>query len=81
MQDDTEYFGNIQKLRRQAGADLVAVIVENFIYCGQAVIGGTMSVTKRSCAYQSGKWTFAHEIGHNFNAMHDPRNSGFGGIP
>ena len=61
-------------MRNTHGADLVSLFVENGQYCGIAWIGPSasygFSVINRGCA--SGNLSFAHELGHNFGALHDP---------
>ena len=61
-------------LRNQYGADLVALLVgQRSNYCGFADIyygseAGGFGVTSQTCS----STTFAHEIGHNQGAHHDP---------
>ncbi|MEP6656001.1 MAG: M12 family metallo-peptidase [Betaproteobacteria bacterium] len=68
------YMDNVAALRNTYGADLVSLFVENSQYCGLAWIGPdanyAFSVINRGCA--SGNLSFAHELGHNFGALHDP---------
>ncbi len=68
------YMDNVPTLRNTHGADLVSLFIENGAYCGIAWIGPSanlgFSVVNRGCA--SGNLSFAHELGHNFGARHDP---------
>ena len=68
------YMDNVATLRNTYGADLVSLFVENPQYCGIAWIGPNAnyaySVVNRGCA--SGNYSFAHELAHNFGALHDP---------
>ena len=67
------YMDNVPTLRNTYGADLVSLFVESSQYCGYAWIGPNanyaFSVINRGCA--SGNYSFPHEIGHNFGALHD----------
>ena len=69
-------------LRDQYGADLVALLVaRRRDFCGRGDIyygreSGSFSVTAQDC----GAYIFAHELGHNLGAHHDPgtdTNTGF----
>lgn len=56
-------------------ADSTALLIEEFNSCGIAYLDrafscGAISVTKKSCA--TGYYSFGHEIGHNFGALHNP---------
>jgi hypothetical protein len=73
-------YDNVNVLRDQYGADLVALIADapTGAYCGLAwqmntistsFATHTMSVTDAGCA--TGNTTFTHELGHNFGAAHD----------
>ena len=68
------YMDNVAALRNTYGADLVSLFVENGQYCGLAWVGPNanygFSVINRGCA--SGNYSFAHELAHNFGALHDP---------
>ena len=68
------YMDEAHELRNQYGADLVALLVGRIanwcgiarLYTGHEING--FSVTAQTC----GSYTFAHEIGHNQGAHHDP---------
>ena len=68
------YLDEVATLRNTHAADLVSLFIENGQYCGIAWIGPSasygFSVINRGCA--SGNLSFAHELGHNFGALHDP---------
>ena len=72
---------NVHALRNTYGADLVSMFIENGTYCGIAWIGPQssygFSVVNRGCAISNS--TFAHELGHNMGAMHDPYQVSVGG--
>ena len=77
----------IQALRDTHKADLVAEISEVTGVCGVGYLlnvnGGVpnnaFTVTVRSCAV--GGLTFAHELGHNMGAHHNPENGGAAVFP
>ncbi len=55
------------------GADLVAMIVDDSVFCGTALYGPSIdrmySLTAWNCA--TGYFSFGHEIGHNLGLKHD----------
>jgi len=78
---------NVHTLRNTHGADLVKLITGGAPGCGIAWLpsgisssnsGLGFSVTLYSCI--SPNYTFAHELGHNMGAHHDPANAS-GSLP
>ena len=71
---DDGHMDEIHAMRNRHGADLVALLVGRWnvncgianVYFGSAL--GGFSVTAQEC----GSYTFAHELGHNQGAHHDP---------
>lgn len=67
------YMDEVHTLRDQYGADMVSLIIENGQYCGLGWIGPyapyAFTVVNRGCAVSN--LSFAHELGHNFGALHD----------
>ena len=71
---------NVQNLRNEYNADLVAMIGEVQGVCGVAYLMGPVggnpntgfSVTGRVCAVST--LSFAHELGHNMGSHHNPEN-------
>ncbi len=63
----------IQENRTAYGADIVAMIVDDAMFCGIAFMGPRIdrmySVITWSCA--TGYFSFGHEIGHNLGLNHD----------
>ncbi len=59
--------------RAAYGADLVAMIVDDPLYCGIGYLGPRIdkmySITAWNCA--TGYFSFGHEIGHNLGLRHD----------
>ena len=79
---DDGFMDEVHARRNQYGGDLVALLVaRNSDYCGRGDLyhgweSGAFSVSAQSC----GSDTFAHELGHNLGAHHDPdtdTNTGF----
>jgi hypothetical protein len=64
------YFEYVETLRNDVGADIV-LLLANYVfgYCGAAWYGGPLGAVKRNCATRSGKYTFAHEVGHQFVSL------------
>ena len=74
------YMDAVDTLRNLHGADLVALLIRNDPgICGLAWLPSTptsdlgFSVTAHGCAV--GNRSFAHEVGHNMGAHHDPANA------
>lgn len=77
------FIDQVQGLRDTYGADAVSMIIETGNACGIGYLMQTLSnafeshaynVVARSCA--TGYYSFAHELGHNMSAHHDPANAG-----
>ena len=68
------YMDDVHALRNAYGADMVSLWVEGGQYCGIGWVGPYASyaftVVNRGCA--TGNMSFAHELGHNMGALHDP---------
>lgn len=71
------YMDPIHAQRNSTAADVAVLIVNGSAYCGIGYMNVTASsaftVVARTCA--TGYYSFAHEIGHNFGANHDPANA------
>jgi peptidyl-Asp metalloendopeptidase len=71
------HMDGVHGLRNDSNADLAVLIVNGDQYCGLGYLKSTassaFSVVSRSCA--TGYYSFAHEMGHNFGADHDPDNA------
>jgi len=75
MFDQFSQYKPIDELRNSA--DAATLLVKKFDSCGVAKpatfkTGNTVSVTMKSCAV--GRFSFGHEIGHNFGCDHDAGN-------
>ena len=68
------YLDSYHATRNSITADVNVLITTNTTYCGLGYLNSTaataFSVTSYSC--MTGYYSFAHEIGHNFGARHDP---------
>jgi hypothetical protein len=74
---DDGYFDDVLELREQHGADIVMLIANDMNgYCGVAYVGGPIGAVARACATLNGQYSFAHEVGHQFGALHDRTASG-----
>jgi len=76
------YMDEVHCLRTLYGADMVALLVNNFNACGIAYLmvnpgadfeRSAFSVTDKDCI---NGYTFAHELGHNMGCAHDRDNAG-----
>lgn len=89
LQDPADGFmDEVHGWRDAYGADLVALMVEESLYCGITFIMEDVSpsfapwgfsVTVRGCAV--GNFSFAHELGHNMGARHDRFVDNNDGLP
>ena len=70
------YIDEVHAQRNQYKADLVVLLVGRGNYCGVGYQNANkdmaFSVVGQNCA--TGYYTFAHELGHNQGAQHDPDN-------
>jgi peptidyl-Asp metalloendopeptidase len=80
------YIDNVHTLRDTYGADEVAMIVNNSVYCGMGYVmqyvnssfaTSAFCLVSRTCA--TGNYSFAHELGHNMGCAHDRANAGVTG--
>jgi hypothetical protein len=76
------YMDELHALRESYGADLVSLISNETYYCGYAYRMASMSASFASYAFSvihhscaTGRFSFAHEIGHNQGANHDAANA------
>ncbi len=69
------YLDSYHTTRNTIAADVNVLITTNTTYCGLGYVNSNaasaFSVTSYSC--MTGYYSFAHEIGHNFGALHDPQ--------
>jgi len=70
------YMDSIHSTRNSVAADVNVLIIKNSSSCGIGTLNSSassaFSVVHHSCA--TGYYSFAHEIGHNMGAHHDPAN-------
>ncbi len=70
------YLDTYHATRNTITADINVLITTNSTYCGLGYVNSNaasaFSVVSYSC--MTGYYSFAHEIGHNFGALHDPAN-------
>ena len=80
---DDGVMDEVHTLRDRYGADLVALLVARYSdFCGRGDLyygreSGAFSVTAQNCDSR----TFAHELGHNLGAHHDPDTDTNDGFP
>ena len=67
----------VHESRATYGGDLVAMVLDDTLYCGAAYSGPTkdtmFSVVAWNCA--TGYFSFGHEVGHNLGLLHDRGSS------
>ncbi|QWP76670.1 peptidyl-Asp metalloendopeptidase [Lysobacter sp. K5869] len=70
------YLDSYHATRNSITADVNVLIITDNQYCGLGYLNSSasnaFSVVSHSC--MTGYYSFAHEIGHNFGAHHDPSN-------
>lgn len=70
------YLNSYHTTRNTIKADVNVLIITDTAYCGLGYLNSNaasaFSVVGSSC--MTGYYSFAHEIGHNFGAHHDPSN-------
>jgi peptidyl-Asp metalloendopeptidase len=74
LTNGTGVMAQVHTARDQTGADVVSLLINNSQFCGEAWVYSTAS-SAFSTAYWScavSNYSFAHELGHNFGAIHDP---------
>lgn len=73
---DDGYLDDWHDYRNSVAADLSVLINNSPEACGMAYVNAdaslAFSVTEASC--MTGYYSFGHEIGHNFGALHDPES-------
>ena len=81
------YMDELHALRNTYGADLVSLIENDPQYCGIAYRMTSLSTSFASNAFSvihhdcaTGYYSFAHELGHNQGAHHDPASGATGAI-
>jgi len=70
---------SVHTRRSSYRADMVSLIVDQGQYCGLAWVGPGTSATPFSVVHwgcATGYYSFGHELGHNFGALHDRSTSG-----
>lgn len=71
------YLDSFHATRDSIAADVNVLIITDPAYCGLGYVNSTaataFSVVGNTC--MTGYYSFAHEIGHNFGALHDPLTS------
>lgn len=76
MRNGVGPFSAVFTKRDQVGADLVVLLIKDTTYCGLAYVNSSASFAFGTVGADSGclsgAISFAHEIGHNFGAVHDP---------
>lgn len=74
LRNGTGVMSAVHTQRNAIGADLVSLFINNSSFCGLAYLDSdatyAFSTVNYSCAVDN--HSFAHELGHNFGANHDP---------